>query len=391
MTVYYLDSALGSDANAGTAEGAGNAWQTWGKALSTAAAGDTVHVKSSAAYTLTASPTCANSGSIAAGPIQIIGYQTTPGDGGTKPTVTSATNSIRLVDLNGKSYWNFDNIRFTHTAATRGYGISASASVSASTGLVVRNCEFDGCLVGIDGDNVTNFQISKALIHNCKIVNSTAQGIRIGGMGAQFASKIIDTMIAGNAGAGLLSDNNNAAFFLEGCIIYDNGAEGVAMTATPTQQNLWLRRCAIHSNTGNGVTFRSAASGELSHLEIENCYFWSNGGYGISITGGGASVCQIGVNRNNAYGSNTSGARNSLPVGTADLTLTGDPATNAAGGDFSLNNTAGAGAALRNAGFPGVLTGGGTGYADIGPLRHQDAAAGGTGSIFSTPIIRGAA
>ena len=53
-TTWYVDGAVGNDSNAGTSPGAGNAWATIGKATSTAAAGDTVNVKASATYTLTA-------------------------------------------------------------------------------------------------------------------------------------------------------------------------------------------------------------------------------------------------------------------------------------------------------------------------------------------------
>jgi len=83
----------------------------------------------------------------------------------------------------------------------------------------------------------------------------------------------------------------------------------------------------------------------------------------------------------NAVGGNTSGNYSQIPSGPHDVTLTGDPFTNAAGNDFSLNNVAGAGAACRNAGFPGALPGLATplGYADIGVYRHQDTSSTGRG------------
>ena len=57
------------------------------------------------------------------------------------------------------------------------------------------------------------------------------------------------------------------------------------------------------------------------------------------------------------------------------------PFTNAAGGDYSLNNTAGQGAACRSVGFSGTAPFG-TGYNDIGPLRHQDPTGGGFNIVF---------
>jgi hypothetical protein len=55
------------------------------------------------------------------------------------------------------------------------------------------------------------------------------------------------------------------------------------------------------------------------------------------------------------------------------VTLTGDPFVNAAGGNFALNNTVGAGADCRAAGIPGAFPGGTTtGYLDIGAVQHRD-------------------
>lgn len=56
-----------------------------------------------------------------------------------------------------------------------------------------------------------------------------------------------------------------------------------------------------------------------------------------------------------------------------DIDLSGDPFTDAANGDFSLNTTAGAGAACRGAGYPGALLDGvNVGYTDVGALQHAD-------------------
>jgi hypothetical protein len=53
----------------------------------------------------------------------------------------------------------------------------------------------------------------------------------------------------------------------------------------------------------------------------------------------------------NAYRNNTSGPRQYLTAGANDVTLTADPYTNEAGNDFSLNATAGGGAACTDTGF----------------------------------------
>jgi hypothetical protein len=69
-------------------------------------------------------------------------------------------------------------------------------------------------------------------------------------------------------------------------------------------------------------------------------------------------------------------------VGGNSITLTDDPFVNAAGGNFALNNTAGAGAACRDAGYPGAMVDGtNIGHADIGAIQHEDPAGGGGGFV----------
>jgi hypothetical protein len=97
-----------------------------------------------------------------------------------------------------------------------------------------------------------------------------------------------------------------------------------------------------------------------------NCISFSDSGYGykgLDLNGWLISC---------AYGGDGGGSGRSDTTPLSDLspiTLTSDPFTNAAGGDFSLNNTAGGGALLRAAGFDPFW---GSGFADIGVFQHQD-------------------
>ena len=97
MTTYYVDGAVGNDGNAGTSEGAGNAWATIDHAMNTVAAGDKVFVKATGTYSET--PVMDTVGA-SNNPITFEGYTTTPGDNGKvtvdaiglqgKPRVTGA-------------------------------------------------------------------------------------------------------------------------------------------------------------------------------------------------------------------------------------------------------------------------------------------------------------
>ena len=79
MATYYVDTAVGDDANAGTSEGAGNAWATIDKAMNTVAAGDKVWVKASGTYDENGNIDTAGS---LLSPIEFEGYSSTTGDNG---------------------------------------------------------------------------------------------------------------------------------------------------------------------------------------------------------------------------------------------------------------------------------------------------------------------
>jgi len=128
--------------------------------------------------------------------------------------------------------------------------------------------------------------------------------------------------------------------------------------------------CATYNNGRNGFTSRTS-----SHTNImTNCLAESNAAWGWDLTN---SLGPIMINC--AAYNNTSGTVTSTSADHASnlgfITLTASAFTNAAGNDFSLNNTAGGGALCRAAGYPGVLPYGGTGYLDVGALQHADPAA----------------
>ena len=114
MTTYYGDGAVGNDANAGTSEGAGNAWATIDKAMNTVAAGDTVYIKASATYDETANiDTAGTQGS----PISFIGYSSTITDEG-KVTWTKSSSGSCLTDTPSSTYYHFRNIKFNNAASS---------------------------------------------------------------------------------------------------------------------------------------------------------------------------------------------------------------------------------------------------------------------------------
>ena len=135
------------------------------------------------------------------------------------------------------------------------------------------------------------------------------------------------------------------------------GLSGPAATAAASWHSISGTQQLYRMAQTESTSSATQSTGQI--LFLFNTIAVSNGGYGVNANNvttpvspwvgplyGGAS---------NAYYGNTSGARNNFPSLPGDVTLTGSPFTNPSGGDFTLNNTAGAGAACKGAGFPSSL------------------------------------
>jgi hypothetical protein len=375
MATYYVDGAVGNDSNLGTSEGSGNAWATINKAATTAAAGDTVNIKASATYTLTSAQTFTNSGNATSGPIIYRGYTTTPGADDGRPLITSATNSVHLFNIGAKTGLKFQHLKFTHTAATRGHGIVSATSGNAFD-IAVIDCEFDGVQDAINGDNVVSFLINTIVVDRCKI-RANRHGTYNAGSTLIRNSLIYE---CGTNGIYTTVGQNQAVIQIVDSVIRDCS---VGINYSPSIGSiLSLDHTVIYSNSSHGIEKNSNV---IATFALCNCILYGNGGWGITVASGQLVEAE---NCANAYGSNTSGNRNGWSAGAGDVALSANPFTAPGSDDFSLNNTAGGGAALRNAGFPGVSHFG-TGYADIGPLRHQDAGGGsGIGVLVGGGIAR---
>jgi hypothetical protein len=119
------------------------------------------------------------------------------------------------------------------------------------------------------------------------------------------------------------------------------------------------------------------SGGTTYYPVVRNCVFYGNNQYGIEA---GAA---IGIDADhNAFGSNSAGNRLNIDAGANDITLSGDPFTNAAGGDFTIADSV-AGDQLVSAGFPTDINGQ-TNYLDLGALQEEPPAGNG-GDVPSAP------
>lgn len=286
--------------------------------------------------------------------LAILGYSTLRGDTG-QATFRATAGSITLIS------WSGDNDRHylrnitadadgqtsvTGINIAEGNGQSSAAynciAIDCATGFVVASSRIVSKCIGCWADNcTTGFSLgNQGVAYAC--YSSTASGGTGFVCGGGGGSGVVLNSIAGGGSLGFTGGGSGNSF---GAVMISNVAYGTS---------------------SHGFSF----DGTLGAALVQNNVAYGCGGYGFRDTTSDSLFLARG---NNAYGSNSSGNLSNVPPGLGDVILTADPFTNAAAGDFSLNTTAGGGAACRAAGFPGVFPGGlTTGHLDIGAVQHED-------------------
>ncbi len=398
--IFRIVSCAGNDAtmdrNVGTLGSTGGTWKEGG-AHATLAPSFAAWVNgNTAAVKATGTLSCAASNSVSGNqepsvtlPMnRLIGYTTTLGDNG-RATLQATAGSVTLINLTGAG-WYVENF--------------------------VLDCNNQASSIGIVGGFYTS-------VRNCVVKTFKQVGINF--TGANFGSIVNCEVTAGVTGATQAINVSSSNWTISNCYIHDNACPGVALPTGQTAGS--LIRNVIVNNTGassDGVI--ASSDGYIYNIQentfygngrdgirfadtkffigtvVKNNIFVNNAGYGINATTAGTPAL---FNLDgNAFYNNTLGASNNLtdtgatnPVNGAgqytyslNQTLSGDPFTNAAGEDFTLNNTAGAGAQVRGAGVPSGYPGAtGTNYLDMGAFQHQDTAPVVSGMIVSAGMDGG--
>lgn len=310
-----------------------------------------VYVKATATYSISSSITVP-SGIALAGFNRIIGYTTTRSDRG-QPTIqpSAAVTSVSFAN----AFWRLENF-IVNGNSTGTTGISVAAATCFIFNCKVMSCTGTGIDVGGSGVG----------IERC-IVTGCAKGVRSSQISGYYKSVICYA----NSGPGFEVINNGEVFI--DCISAANtgaSGDGFIINAAYSSNRCILVNCIAYGNARDG--YRN--TGNYYGSGISNCIFVNNTGIGLN-TSAMSPVRDSVLYYNNAfYGNGTARSGNNAGIG--DVTLTGNPFVDAPNRNFALNNTAGAGAALRGVGFPGTLDTS-TGYSDIGPYQHQDPASGG--------------
>jgi hypothetical protein len=180
-----------------------------------------------------------------------------------------------------------------------------------------------------------------------------------------------DNTLSSPTNAGAFQGQDGGTIY--GCLAYNNNCDGFV---APGGGKASFANCTAYGNGGAGFNTQNG------YANLINCIAETNTTYGYRVNAGLINMI------NCASYSNTSGRFQNAGSGTqwsdtGSITGSGSFFTNAAGSDFTLNNTAGAGAVCRSVGFPTAFpVPAMNNYADLGPVRHQDPAGGGGGRII---------
>ncbi len=363
-----VDHTMGSSTNAcvGTF---GGSMLTLAAVITPAVAYNTVYIQSGT-YTIT---TDLNVGSTQA--LAFTGYQTAHDDnptGTNRPLITTSTNSVSIFANTGNNS-SFANLRMSSTAGTPKYGLWAQSYYVHNITLL--NVKMSGFSVAISGDATPDFSFINLQLDNVEIDCGTT------GILSTNGATLVNSYIHGCSGNGLdtstkeTADFDDASGFFITHSVFANNNHALAFSSGRTNHSalIFLFNSTFYNSTSDHITLANqGAAIQAAVLLWENNIFDTSGGYVFNSSYSGVQF-QVSL-RYNAYRANTSGLSN-ITLRTpevAPITLTVDPFTNAAGGDFSLNNTAGGGAAVRAAGdfFPGGTT---TNYQDVGATQHSGA------------------
>ena len=363
-----MDRSVGTAASTCTGN-LGGGLATFATAITSLVTGNTVWVQAGT-YTQTVVQTITH-------PSVWEGYQTTHGDFGTPPLITTATNSTVLIQLStttvAQMAVGFINMNFSNTAATRAAGFQGTNTSQIQ--LQMNGCVLDGFSPGINNANQLIFNVT---LVNVEIKNTTI----LAGIVWRLAGVLSchGCWIHNSVGAGIEIGSSNANIDIVNSIFSANGQSGVSGNLGGVAYKLTFVNSVSANNTGSGIIDGYATDVSTFATVISNSIIYGNTLFGVD-TGATANPVSI-SGKNNAYGANNSGnftANMLFPGSPGDITLTASPFTSAT--DFSLNSTAGGGVLLKALGWPGIFPGGlTTGVSNVGPVQGSGAPAA-TGSV----------
>lgn len=339
-----VDRTWGTAAVSGGTAGLGGALATPGQAGAHMVSGNTIWMTGT--FTTTSTSSNVSNGVFAPSSVWCRGYGAVRGDSG-KAIVQAGVNSVSLFNYGNSSGQRTENIIWKGNGFTGCTGYAGGSDAST-----VYNCEAYNLIVGFSSGS-GNGEVTRCYAETC------TSGFATGGLTSFCVAKSCTSgfpcmsavlCLAYSCTTGFGSNRGQSVF--ANCTAYSCTTGFGNSSGTNSYKNTAIN-CIATNCSGYGFDFRGFASA------LYNCAGYSNTGNVQTVT----TPCQV--------------------IGF--ITLSASPFTNAASGDFSLNNTAGGGALCRAAGILGISASGLiTNYLDIGAYQHHD-----SGGIKSRGILTG--
>ncbi len=266
-----------------------------------------------------------------------------------KPQVKPTANSYTLVYFGSQAMCR--NIAFVNPDAH-----TANVCTQTDNGnSITESCTADSF--------ATAFSVTfgAAQMHNLYISNIQTSGVGISA--ATAAGSISGVEIRGGAAASANGINLAGTWNLSDFIV--SGVNGIGVNISGS--NTSVKRGIVYGCGSDGVNLAGN-----NNLTISNVHCEGNTGLGFNAAGAYTLNRLINCSAyNNTGGNVVAGLLAATMAVQGFLTLAASAFTSTSGHDFSLNNTAGGGAVLRGAGFPGLYPGGTTtSYSDVGAAQH---------------------
>ena len=320
--------------------------------------------------TLTSSITYSTNGNNSSGFIHIRGASTA-----THPVILQTASSGHFQGVNNVSAgWSFTNLKFTNSGTTTSNTVAIS--FRSDNRHIVTNCIFGDATNTLYGAlSIYTGGGAHFVVADCEFQYLVRGPYSNTGIAATRDATYTNCISHDNGDFGF---NVCSGESLINCIAYDNTGPGFLLeSVSSTTAGSALANCIAYNNTGDGIQIESIHGSTT----IKNCILVSNGGYGIEKDTASADVTlTYNYFDNNAFYGNTSGevSANITTLGpNGHTTLTADPFTNAASGDFTINETSGGGADLRTT----AVTLGST---ETRPFRWLDTSTGGGGATLAS-------
>ncbi len=352
---------LAGAANATTAGGGGSAivggmggcFASPGQACAFHVSGNFIYIKAGT-YTIGTGTNNTAGNKFTVSGANLIGYTSNrnPINTDTPPVLDAGGASMTVMTASGGGTY-LANISITNS----GNNASVTGWAPANGASLYRLVKVTGCAVSVASGGT-----------QCMLVDCSDSGC--GGMAAALGnSQFIRYVSSGGTGGTAIFASNVGT--VRECIV--TGQSGTNSIGISAGGQCVVSNCVVTGNSGS-TTIGIKIS---DHSDCENCIVTGYSGtaaIGYSVaTVNGASRWRNCADYNHTIAYSTS----ILAYQKVNcVALSGDPFTNAAGLDFSLNNNSGAGAACKQAGIPGtwpLLST--TGYRSIGAAEPQSSSA----------------